>query len=494
MKAKWFSLLVAVLLVLSSITAIFPPSAAADEPVRFTAQVVEPAPVIVIRPLPAPIVPQPQPEPQPIVIKPFPLGPYFGQDPEDWKAPIAPGPGPCAGPGDGGIRCPQPENRAYTQSECVPDGTTHYWVTVEVIPGWTYEVTPESDPLEGIILEGEVAKGKVIFLGPDGQKEPSCWRVVGKSCPMPEEREVTGCVGVDLYGWTEQFVDGEWVEIPGTRHLVEANSAQCGYKPPEREVTGCVGVDLYGWTEQFVDGEWVEIPGTRHLVEANSAQCGYKPPRHEPPACQEFIITPTLTVEVFDNAGFVEPWDREDERLTEFPPSSVGNDGKPYKFHICEGEAFGVLYWVNGDYQWQVVGYVDEVTDEPIALDMEMNRAMKIGGTYLAPANMFLQWFEDEAAPSDKDIHQAILDLLTEQASAPASSEQAAPEQVAEPVETVAELDAETTYVVKAGDSLWSLFGSSWKAVAEANGITDPRLLSVGAVLTIPQGVVLHSG
>lgn len=47
----------------------------------------------------------------------------------------------------------------------------------------------------------------------------------------------------------------------------------------------------------------------------------------------------------------------------------------------------------------------------------------------------------------------------------------------------------ETTYVVKAGDNLFRIglqFGISWVQIAEANGLVNPNLISVGDTLKIP--------
>ncbi len=49
--------------------------------------------------------------------------------------------------------------------------------------------------------------------------------------------------------------------------------------------------------------------------------------------------------------------------------------------------------------------------------------------------------------------------------------------------------DAETTYVVKAGDTLFSIGvaqGVSWVQIAEANGLSDPNRISPGDTLKIP--------
>jgi hypothetical protein len=53
--------------------------------------------------------------------------------------------------------------------------------------------------------------------------------------------------------------------------------------------------------------------------------------------------------------------------------------------------------------------------------------------------------------------------------------------------------DLEKTYVVKRGDTLSAIaqaaYGDAtqWRAIAEANSITDPRMLAIGNVLTIPR-------
>lgn len=49
-----------------------------------------------------------------------------------------------------------------------------------------------------------------------------------------------------------------------------------------------------------------------------------------------------------------------------------------------------------------------------------------------------------------------------------------------------------TTYRVKAGDTLWGIAqrhygnGSKWPTIADANGVTNPKLLQVGHVLKLP--------
>lgn len=49
--------------------------------------------------------------------------------------------------------------------------------------------------------------------------------------------------------------------------------------------------------------------------------------------------------------------------------------------------------------------------------------------------------------------------------------------------------NGETTYVVKAGDTLYKIgqqFGISWVQIAEANGLTNPNIIKVGDTLKIP--------
>lgn len=46
-----------------------------------------------------------------------------------------------------------------------------------------------------------------------------------------------------------------------------------------------------------------------------------------------------------------------------------------------------------------------------------------------------------------------------------------------------------TTYTVRRGDNLFRIglrYKLPWQQIAEANGVSDPRLLPVGKVLTIP--------
>lgn len=42
-------------------------------------------------------------------------------------------------------------------------------------------------------------------------------------------------------------------------------------------------------------------------------------------------------------------------------------------------------------------------------------------------------------------------------------------------------------YQIRAGDTLWSLYGSNWKTVAEQNGITDPTKLQIGQEIITEQ-------
>ena len=60
----------------------------------------------------------------------------------------------------------------------------------------------------------------------------------------------------------------------------------------------------------------------------------------------------------------------------------------------------------------------------------------------------------------------------------------------AEPVATMA-ASGSTTYVVRAGDTLYSIavsYGTTVNAISQANGITDPSQIYVGQTLTIPTG------
>lgn len=56
---------------------------------------------------------------------------------------------------------------------------------------------------------------------------------------------------------------------------------------------------------------------------------------------------------------------------------------------------------------------------------------------------------------------------------------------------TKTEKTVQKIVVVKKGDTLWGLFGSNWKVVAEANGISDPRKLRVGKKLVVPNGIAI---
>ena len=59
--------------------------------------------------------------------------------------------------------------------------------------------------------------------------------------------------------------------------------------------------------------------------------------------------------------------------------------------------------------------------------------------------------------------------------------------------ETPKPAEKERTYVVQPKDTLWSIAakfygdGKLWRKIAEANGITDAKKLSVGKVLKIPK-------
>lgn len=64
------------------------------------------------------------------------------------------------------------------------------------------------------------------------------------------------------------------------------------------------------------------------------------------------------------------------------------------------------------------------------------------------------------------------------------------PEQA--PQEQAAAQPTGLTYTIKQGDTLWDLAtkhlgtGTRWREIADANGITNPRTLQIGQVITIP--------
>lgn len=70
----------------------------------------------------------------------------------------------------------------------------------------------------------------------------------------------------------------------------------------------------------------------------------------------------------------------------------------------------------------------------------------------------------------------------------PASPEQEPQEQAA-----AAPQPTGVTYTIKKGDTLWALAtkylgsGTRWREIANVNGITNPRTLQIGQVITIPQ-------
>jgi|GEM_PF-2525230 len=70
----------------------------------------------------------------------------------------------------------------------------------------------------------------------------------------------------------------------------------------------------------------------------------------------------------------------------------------------------------------------------------------------------------------------------------PVPPEQAPQEQAEAPAQP-----AGITYTIKQGDTLWALAtkylgaGTRWREIADLNGITNPRTLQIGQVITIPQ-------
>ena len=69
----------------------------------------------------------------------------------------------------------------------------------------------------------------------------------------------------------------------------------------------------------------------------------------------------------------------------------------------------------------------------------------------------------------------------------PTQATPAAQPPVAQPSATPSE--TLQTYTVRAGDNLYRIglrYGVPWRRIAEANGITNPRLLPIGKILTIP--------
>lgn len=72
-----------------------------------------------------------------------------------------------------------------------------------------------------------------------------------------------------------------------------------------------------------------------------------------------------------------------------------------------------------------------------------------------------------------------------------AQSSAVASSNVAQPA-TATQTAVVRSYVVKAGDTLWSISfkfygtGDNWRNIADVNGITNPRLLQIGTSLRIP--------
>jgi len=74
-----------------------------------------------------------------------------------------------------------------------------------------------------------------------------------------------------------------------------------------------------------------------------------------------------------------------------------------------------------------------------------------------------------------------------------ATNQETATQELDKPLEEVTDADLPTTYVVAAGDDLWSIAdkvyksGYNWVDIAKANNLTDPGTIEVGTKLAIPK-------
>lgn len=165
-------------------------------------------------------------------------------------------------------------------------------------------------------------------------------------------------------------------------------------------------------------------------------------------------------------------------------PSGEKTDKADEKIQLSPNEQFRL-----GQPQIKELPELDKSDKVPVVEPKAIKYKVKKGESFWSISRKFGVGMKELAAYNNMDVKKPLKAGITLKIPPGGRLVETPKAEKGEPEKEIKKLDGDTDYTVRPGDSLWKIsrkFGTTVKAVADANGLTKDSVLKVGQELYIP--------